>query len=176
MVNAVQDRVQAWKFLQQQTAKVSDPVLRNAMMAEFRRRALAEWGYCPGDGTLAKNSDVVLDEWEKEFVTDIRDADAYGIDTRTEKRAETQRATKNNMRLFVLHGGTLSEIPADIRTPDIEALYYECLREYGAELRKHADSLISTEPQSIGEILPVVIDEIGRRMDGGKEEGAICSL
>lgn len=173
----VQSRVQAWKFLQQNVAKLSDPILRNAMMAEYRRRVLAEWGYCPGDGAVATNKDVALDEWEKEFVQDIKDSDAYGIDTRATTRATTRHEAKNNMRQFLLDGGKLSDIPANIRTPDIEALYYECLHEYGDELMAHVDYLTQNdEPKSIGEILPVVMDEVHRRMHEGQGGTPICSL
>ncbi len=173
----IQQHVQAWKFLQQSAAKVSDPVLRNAMMAEFRRRALAEWGYCPGDGTIATNADVQLDAWAKEFVQDLKDSDAYGLDTRAKKRDATLREAKNNMRQFLLDGGKLSDIPDHIRTPDIEALYYECLYEYGDKLMAHVDYLTQNdEPKSIGEILPVVMDEVHRRMHEGKGGTPLCSL
>lgn len=173
----VQSRVQAWKFLQQSVAKVSDPILRNAMMADFRRRALAEWGYCPGDGTIATNSDVQLDAWEKEFVQDLKLTTEWQTDIRAEKRAATLREAKNNMRQFLLEGGKLSDIPDNIRTPDIEALYYECLHAYGDELMAHVDYLTQNdEPKSIGEILPVVMEEAHRRMHEGKGGTPLCSL
>ncbi len=170
----IQQHVQAWKFLQQSVAKVSDPVLRNAMMAEFRRRALAEWGYCPGDGTIATNADVQLDAWEKEFLRELK----INLDFGTRMDFEsTQREAKNNMRQFLLDGGKLSDIPANIRTPHIEALYYECLHEYGDELMAHADYLTQNdEPKSIGEILPVVMDEVHRRMHEGQGGTPLCSL
>ena len=40
----IQNYAQAWKFLKEQTARVRDPILRNVMIAEFRKRALNEWG------------------------------------------------------------------------------------------------------------------------------------
>lgn len=174
---AVQQHVQAWKFLHQSVDKVSDPILRNAMMAEFRRHALAEWGYCPGDGTISTNTEVQLDAWEKEFVQDITDSNSYGIDTRAEKRAATMRESKAWMRHFIEQNGKLLDIPDNIRTPAIEALYYECLYEYGDDLMAHMDYLTKQDmPQAIGEILPVVMDEAHRRMHEGQGGTPLCSL
>lgn len=140
-MGVIQQHVVSWKWLKKQVAQVPDPILRNAMMAEFRTRALREWGYCPEDGDVAQESDITLDEWEQDFVADIRDAKKYQMDTRANKRERTEREARGNMRMFIRHGGNLSEIPSDIRTPHIERLYFDALYSIGDELMEAADAI-----------------------------------
>lgn len=123
----VQGHVQAWKFLQAQGAKVKDPVLRNAMMAEFRKRALNEWGFDPDSGRLATKDDAVLDAWEQELADDISEYALYGVDTRVEKRKATATEAHARMMDFVSKGGSLSDIPADVRSNTIVRLYFDCV-------------------------------------------------
>lgn len=123
----VQGHVQAWKFLQAQVAKVKDPVLRNAMMAEFRKRALNEWGFDPDSGRLATKDDAVLDAWEQELADDISEYALYGVDTRVEKRKATAKEARARMMDFVSKGGSLSDIPADVRSSTIVRLYFDCV-------------------------------------------------
>lgn len=125
----VQGHVQAWKFLQSQLARVKDPVLRNAMLAEFRKRALNEWGFDPDSGRLATKDDVVLDAWEQEMADDISEYALYGVDTRVEKRKATAKEAHARMMDFVSKGGSLSDIPADIRCKSIDHLYFDCVFE-----------------------------------------------
>lgn len=155
-MGVIQQHVVSWKWLKKQVAQVPDPILRNAMMAEFRTRALREWGYCPEDGTVAQESDIVLDEWEQDFVADIRDAKKYQMDTRANKREAEQRTTRANMLAFIRDRGALSDIPDNIRTPVIEELYYECLFNIGRDIRAQADNVIATgnHPISVSEIDP----------------------
>ena len=80
-------QAQAWKQLKSMVAKVEDPTLRNTMMAEFRKRAIRDWGYCPDDKySIAKKDTVELDDWEKELLNDIQKAELFELDTRTQKR------------------------------------------------------------------------------------------
>ena len=57
----IQEQVRAWKQLKEMVAKVEDPTLRNAMMAEFRNRAINEWGYCPDDRNATRRDVPALD-------------------------------------------------------------------------------------------------------------------
>lgn len=137
-----QNYAQAWKFLKEQTAKVRDPILRNVMIAEFRKRALNEWGFDPETTNISTDSDVSLTDWEQNFVQDIQDTISYGIDTREGKRKETLVETCACMRQFVNDGHTLSDIPEELRTPFITDLYLKCLYRQGDVLLQAADDLL----------------------------------
>jgi hypothetical protein len=137
-----QNYAQAWKFLKEQTAKVRDPLLRNAMMAEFRKRALNEWGFDPETGDLPTINDVKKDEWEEEFVEDMAVAEKFNIDTREEKRQKTLDETCACIQQFVNDGHTLSDIPEELRTPFITDLYLKCLHKQGDVLLQAADDLL----------------------------------
>lgn len=137
-----QNYAQAWKFLKEQTSKVQDPILRNAMMAEFKKRAMNEWGFDPETSNLSQGTSDNLTPWQKEFADDIQDTVSYGIDVREEKRQKTLDETRKNMREYVRTGNSLADIPEDIRTPYIQRLYFEELFKIGDELCQAADDLI----------------------------------
>lgn len=133
---------QAWKFLKQQLARVIDPILRNTMLAEFRQRALSEWGFDPDNGELAQDDDLVLQDWEQDLLQDIERFQTYGIKNKTKMKAVEAEAIEN-MRQFIRNGGTLADIPADIRSPYIDELYYECLVHMGKDTMAQADNVIA---------------------------------
>lgn len=137
-----QNYAQAWKFLKEQTARVRDPILRNVMIAEFRKRALNEWGFDPETTNISTDSDVSLTDWEQDFVQDIQDTISYGFDTREEKREKTLDETCACMQQFVNDGHTLSDIPEELRTPFITDLYLKCLYKQGDVLLQAADDLL----------------------------------
>lgn len=139
----LQEQTKAWKFLKNCVAKVQDPTLRNVMMAEFRKRAIRDWGFNPDSKYgVAKNESVKLDDWEQEFVADIEKANKYEIDTREEKRKKTAKEAHARMMMFIESGGQLSDIPEDIRTDTIKQLYHDCLLEYGNNLLAEADMFL----------------------------------
>ena len=126
---------QSWKFLKDCVSKIQDPTLRNVMMAEFRKRAVRDWGFNPDSQYgVAKNESVQLDDWDQEFISDIEKATKYEIDTRENKRKQTEQESHARMMAFIERGGTLSDIPDNIRTDTIERLYQDCLIEYGNKL------------------------------------------
>lgn len=137
-----QNYAQAWKFLKEQTSKVQDPILRNAMMAEFKKRALKEWGFNPDDASIYQGDESDLDSWEKEFVNDINDSITYGIDTREDKRKTTEKETRARIRLMIRNGESIADVPDEIRTPHIEKLFLEELHNYGKELNQCANDLL----------------------------------
>lgn len=138
----IQNYAQAWKFLKEQTSKVTDPILRNVMMAEFRKRAMNEWGFDPETSNLSQGTSDNLTPWQKEFADDIQDTVSYGIDTREEKRKKTLDETCAYMQQFVNDGHTLSDIPEELRTPFITDLYLKCLYRQGDVLLQAADDLL----------------------------------
>lgn len=137
-----QNYAQAWKFLKEQTSKVQDPILRNVMMAEFKKRALKEWGFNPDDASIYQGDESDLGSWEKEFVNDINDTLTYGIDTREDKRSETEKQARASMRQMIRNGETLADVPDDVRTPYIEKLFLDESLKYGNELAQCADDLM----------------------------------
>ncbi len=137
---SVSEYVSKWKFLKGQLKLVRDPILRNVMLAEFRKRAIRDWDFDPETSNLNKN--VILDDWEKELVEDINDFKSFGVDNRIEKREQTKKEAKARMKDFISRGGSLKDIPDDVRSNMIEKLYYECLFEYGDEIMKETDVFI----------------------------------
>lgn len=129
-----QQHTQAWKFLKAQAAKVADPDLRMSMMAEFRKRALNEWGFNPDNGQLAADDEFMLSAWEQSFLADIQKTTQYELDVRADKRESELHEARSRMRHFVEHGGCLKDIPENIRTPFVEQLFYEALFWYGDQL------------------------------------------
>ena len=137
------NHTQIWKYLKAQLALVQDYTLRNVMMAEFRKRAIHDWGFNPDSRYgVAKNESVELDPWEKELVVDIEKSQKYEIDTRVSKREKTAKEAKARMLDFISKGGCLKDIPEDVRNDIIVKLYCTCLNEYGDMLMAEADRFI----------------------------------
>lgn len=136
-----QEYVQRWKWLKAQVNLVQDRTLRNAMMAEFRKRALRDWGFDPENGQT-KTESVVLNDWEKDFLQDIQDSRVFGFNVRQEKQKKEAKEAKARMLDFISKGGCLKDIPEDVRTDTIVKLYYDCLNEYGDQLMEEADRFI----------------------------------
>lgn len=134
---------QAWKFLKQQLARVIDPILRNTMMAEFRQRALSGWGFDPDNGNLAQDDDIVLNDWEQGLVQDMELRKVYGVDPRKAKREHEIKEARARMRIFIEHGGSLSDIPDDIRTPYITQMYLDESHNLLQQTLEEANALIS---------------------------------
>lgn len=130
------DEVNAWLNLCEQINKIQDYKLRIAMREDMRRRALAAWGWVPGEKPRF-NTEPELDEWEKEFLMDVRDAIEFGVDPhpeRREKALQIAAATKVAMLDWIRIGHSLYEIPEEIRQPPIVALYNECEKYLRDEL------------------------------------------
>lgn len=129
-----------WKYIKDQLKLIKDPILRNIMLAEFRKRAIRDWNFDPEGKTL--NKEINLDDWEKELVEDINDFRSFGFDNRVKKRQETNKETEVRMKDFILKGGNLKDIPEEIRTNTIEKLYYDCLFKLGDEILQESDNFI----------------------------------
>lgn len=141
-MECVNERTKIWKWLKSQMELVRDKDLKNAMLAEFRKRAERDWGYNPDNGLLVSGEVVDLDDWEKEFVKDIEKSKVYEIDMREEKRKQTKKEARARMKNFIYKGGNLYDIPMEIQTETIKKLYYECLFEYGDEIMEDANRFI----------------------------------
>lgn len=125
----IQEQVRAWKQLKEMVAKVEDPTLRNAMMAEFRSRAINEWGYCPDDRNATRKDIPALDSWERDLLDDIKKSQTFGVDTRAQKREAERKELEKNMYFFVKDGGSLTDIPPEIRTDSVVDAYLRVLKK-----------------------------------------------
>lgn len=140
------NQTQSWKSLKEYIAKIQDNTLRNTMMAEFRKKAVHDWGFNPDSKYgVAKTESIQLDDWEQELVRDINKASQYQVDTRITKRRETAKEAHARMLMFIERGGQLSDIPIGICTDTIKQLYRDCLLEYGNNLLAEADILIGSK-------------------------------
>ena len=114
-----------WKKIQEFTNKITDPVLRESILAEYQQRAIDEWGFCP-DGKEHKASKPELDPWQEAFLAKIKSAVEYGVfvvDEPTEKEA------KARMRDFIEKGGKFSDLPEDLQNQHIAVLYMDTMLE-----------------------------------------------
>lgn len=128
----IQEQVRAWRQLKEWVSKVQDPLLRNAMMAEFRSRALRDWGYDPETGRPPKEDELLLTDWERDLLDDIKKAQAFGLDInyiRKDKRAAEEKELEKNMYFFIKDGGSLADIPPEIRTDTVVDAYLRVLKK-----------------------------------------------
>lgn len=137
----LEEHSKSWKWLMEQIKIVQDPTLRKFMMAEFRKRAINDWGFDPVTTKISTNKPE-LDNWEKELLQDIEDAKMFKTDTRIKKREQTAKEAKARMMMFVERGGKLSDIPDNIRCETIDRLYHNCLTEYGDNLIQQVKDLL----------------------------------
>lgn len=123
----LQEKTQAWKQLKELVGKVVDPTLRTMIMGEFRNRATADWGIDP-ENTPRPTQKVELDDWEKALLEDIHDYKEYGVDLHS--RTDPKQEAHNRMLSFIDGGGTLADIPENIKTDYIKELYNQCFNEW----------------------------------------------
>lgn len=137
------EKIRTWNALKEMLRKIHDYKTRNIYYKALLARACAEWGFNPEKpGQQVPTQNIKLDDWEKEFVEDINDSITFGFNVRKQKQSRMFVETRRNMRDFVRHGGTLKDIPDDIRTPFIVDLYVQELIFNGEELLELADSVI----------------------------------
>lgn len=114
-----------WKWLKSQVAKIQDPVFRDCVMAEYQKRAVAEWGYCPDKTEYKdKEEEVILSPEEQKFLQKIEMAQRFGVwkkDENVEKEARTR------MCQYIEQGGKYEDLPEDIKCPSMHKFYIECL-------------------------------------------------
>lgn len=134
------DKVHAWHQIEQALRKIPDPIYRNAMRAELQARAEKLWGYCPASMTVKVEPE--LDDWERKFAKQIEIARMFGVKPRDFGKEQAQ--AKIEMLEFIRNGGTLDEIPAEIRTPFIVRLYEETKQKETEDIMALADYAINS--------------------------------
>lgn len=125
----VGDLATKWKWLKSQLSLIRDEDLRKVMMAELRKRAYEEWGFDPETTKINSVRKIELDDWEREFVEDIKKAEIYELDTRIEKRKKERAEAKIRMADFIEKGGSLKDLPEDLQNQYTTRLYLEVLGE-----------------------------------------------
>lgn len=114
-----------WKKIQEYTNKITDPILKESILAEYQQRAIDEWGFCP-DNKQYKAKKPDLEPWAEAFLEKVKKAVEYGVfkvDEQVEKEARTR------MRMFIEKGGRYSDLPEYLQTPDISVLYTDTMIE-----------------------------------------------
>ena len=141
------EKIKVWEDLKTQISKIQDPKARSLYYRAILARFVNNYGFNPENPAGGQKNTPSVDDWGKEFINDINDALTYGIDTREDKRKETEKQARASMRQMIRNGETLDDIPVDIRTPHIEKLFLEEMINYAEELIKCADDL--TRPMEI---------------------------
>lgn len=137
------EKIRAWHALKDQIGKIYDYKTRSVYYKAFLARATNEWGFNPEKpGQPIQNESVELDDWEKEFVEDIKDSITFGFNVRKHKQNREFVEARRNMRDFVRKGGFLNDIPEDIRKPCIVETYIQELLFEADEILELADSVI----------------------------------
>ena len=127
------EKLRAWKQLKELVARIYDPKTRQMYYRALLARATNEWGFNPEkpSDTNLNFEYLELDDWEKEFVEDIKDSITFGFNVRKQKQSREYIETRRNMRDFIRKGGMLKDIPDDLKTPEIINIYikeilFEC--------------------------------------------------
>lgn len=137
----IQKQVQAWKWLKEQVGHIQDPTLRNAIMAEYRKRAMRDWGYCPETAPVPKNPVIDLEDWEKDFVADIEKTIEYELDISADKRQEAKKEALVRMKDFINKGGSWHDLPADLRNEHTAKLYNSAFFEIIDEAMQNIENI-----------------------------------
>ena len=124
------EAVKGWKWLMEQIQKIPEPA-RKTYHDALLARALAEWGFNPENP--AKKIQVPFTEedladWQREFLRVLRESDTYGFLVES-----AIKEFKQNMYEFVREGGSLSDIPRDMRSAYVIDAYFTALKKWYCE-------------------------------------------
>lgn len=125
------EQLKAWKWLQGQLQAIPDPSVRKLYHDTFILKAIQDWGFNPEhpDKIVAdvKNK-TILDDFEKRLDNRIKVWLEYGIDV--DKNSEQQKEARANMYEFIKGGGTLTDLPEELRKSEyITDLYFSTLKK-----------------------------------------------
>ena len=122
------DKIKLWEHLKTDfIAKILDDKTRKLYYKTLLIKATKEFGFNPEKCTVVKNNNIQLDDWEKEFVEDINKAKIYEVDTRKEKREQTNKEAFSRMVQFIDSGGIYSELPDYLQNDHTKKLYLKAL-------------------------------------------------
>ena len=97
----------------------------------FVLKAIEEWGFNPEKPERIQKGAVYLNNDEKKIMERIKLYQEYGIDTRTDEEKEASRKEfRLNMYRFVKGGGTLTDMPDELRNSEfVRNMYYKVLKK-----------------------------------------------
>ena len=120
-----------WNKAKEYLDKIYDPKTRKLYHDALLLRAIDEWGFNPEKIDKVNTPKIELTDWEKELLNDMQAAQEYGIDTRKEKRKQTDKEFRLAMLDFIKSGGLLSDIPENLRKEKaIKDAYWEISEKY----------------------------------------------
>ena len=121
------EKIRLWEHLKTNfISKILDDKTKKLYYKTFLIKATQEFGFNPERCIIAKNK-IELDDWEKEFVEDINKAKIYEVDTRKEKREQTNKEAFSRMVQFIDSGGIYSELPDYLQNDHTKKLYLKAL-------------------------------------------------
>ena len=135
------EKMKGWKELMKTLTNIPDPSLRKLYRDTFVLKAEQDWGFNPDSlkkTPPVENNKPRLLDWEQKLADRINTIVDYGIDPQTQEEKKLSKKeilkAKENMYLFIKEGGTLVDIPPEIRTDKITELYFLMLKKvYGIE-------------------------------------------
>ena len=121
------EQIKVWNKIKEHLEKIYDKKTQNLYRRAFLVRFMNTYGFNPEKPvkTQKKALSVDLDDWEKEFVQDIQKAEQYQVDTRENKRQQTNVEFRNRMRDFVVKGGKFSDLPPELQNKTILEAYLD---------------------------------------------------
>lgn len=124
-------KLQAWNNLKNLLKGIIDKKANKLYHDTLLLKAIREWGFNPEKIDKVNTPKIELTDWEKELLNDIQAVQEYGIDTRKEKRKQTDKEFRLAMLDFVKSGGLLSDIPENLRNEKaIKDAYWEISEKY----------------------------------------------
>ena len=117
-----------WKRLKEAVNCVRDPVLRNAMLAEYQERAKRDWGYCPDtERATKKQEQVILSPDEQILYDKIQNCIEYGV---FEKDEQVEKEAIARMKDFITKGGKYSDLPTDLQNKHTAVLWLKAYESW----------------------------------------------
>ena len=114
-----------WKTLLQMLNKISDPMLKESMLAMFRSRAIEDWGFCPDNSGKVKPYDAsMLPPMQSLIYEKLQSCKDYGV---WEQDPELDKACLNKMLNLIDRGYTYFDLPDYLQCPTILDLYLKAL-------------------------------------------------
>lgn len=121
-------KIRAWNNLKEYIKNIHDNKTRKIYYTALLSKAIEEYGFNPETAKVSKNeNNVVLDDWEKEFVEDIHKTQMYQLDVRAEKRKRTHKEALARAKLFIQQGGSYSDLPDDLKNEHTAKLWLEAM-------------------------------------------------
>ena len=110
-------KLQSWNKIKDMLKNIIDPKANRLYHDTLVLKAIREWGFNPEKpDKLIKQENIELTDYEKKMLKQIKAAQEYGIDIRTqEEKDNLDKEFRLSMLDFVRKGGSLDELPDNLR-------------------------------------------------------------